>query len=43
MSTIKTPDQMILVCISSTIKVLADERMAARQAVENFEVDSGFI
>lgn len=38
MSTIKTPDQRVRVFISSTINELADERKAARQAIENLRL-----
>ena len=38
MSIIKTPDQRVRVFISSTINELADERKAARQAIENLRL-----
>lgn len=38
MATIKTPDQRVRVFISSTINELADERIAARKAVENLRL-----
>lgn len=38
MSVIKTPDQRVRVFISSTINELADERLAAREAIENLRL-----
>lgn len=38
MTIIKTPDQRVRVFISSTINELADERMAARNAIENLRL-----
>lgn len=38
MAIIKTPDQRVRVFISSTINELAEERQAARQAIENLRL-----
>ena len=38
MAIIKTPDQRVRVFISSTINELAEERKAAREAIENLRL-----
>lgn len=43
MAIIKTPDQRVRVFISSTINELAEERQAARQAIENLRLIPVFL